>query len=293
MSFFILYILIKTTNKEFIITKIIILKLSIFMVGNIVKKNKIKKPFFSIITVVKNDEKNIYKTLKSVSSQTFKNFEYVVIDGRSTDKTLEILKKNKRINFLISEKDKGIYYAMNKGLKHSRGKIIVFINSGDIFSKNALKIVHDIFKKNSEISFVFGTVLRKYTKANILKYGYNDKRLIYNFDFATAHSTGFFLNRKIFIKYGMFNTEFKISADYDLYLRLILNQKLLGGATKKKDLIGIVASGGYSSKVPFLRHLFEETKIRLNNNQNLILVIIIFFNAIIKFIYKKTFNKWV
>jgi len=282
LSFFILYILIKTTNKEFIITKIIILKLSIFMVGNIVKKNKIKKPFFSIITVVKNDEKNIYKTLKSVSSQTFKNFEYVVIDGRSTDKTLEILKKNKRINFLISEKDKGIYYAMNKGLKHSRGKIIVFINSGDIFSKNALKIVHDIFKKNSEISFVFGTVLRKYTKANILKYGYNDKRLIYNFDFATAHSTGFFLKRNIYNLVGNFNTKYKCSSDYDIYYKVIIKNKLLGKSTKKNELIGTVAAGGFSSKISFFNHLKEEIQIRKDNKQNKFFLFLIFINALIK-----------
>tara|TARA_B100000965_G_C19565306_1_gene746565 strand:- start:223 stop:996 length:774 start_codon:yes stop_codon:yes gene_type:complete len=252
------------------------------MVGNIVKKNKIKKPFFSIITVVKNDEKNIYKTLKSVSSQTFKNFEYVVIDGRSTDKTLEILKKNKRINFLISEKDKGIYYAMNKGLKHSRGKIIVFINSGDIFSKNALKIVHDIFKKNSEISFVFGTVLRKYTKANILKYGYNDKRLIYNFDFATAHSTGFFLKRNIYNLVGNFNTKYKCSSDYDIYYKVIIKNKLLGKSTKKNELIGTVAAGGFSSKISFFNHLKEEIQIRKDNKQNKFFLFLIFINALIK-----------
>ena len=66
-----------------------------------------------------------------------------------------------------------------------------------------------------------------------------------------------------------------------------------GVTTKKQDLIGVVAKGGYSSKVPFFAHLIEETKIRLNNNQNFILIMLIFFNAIVKFVYKKAFNKWV
>ena len=255
---------------------------------------KIKIPFFSVITVVKNDMKNITNTIKSIKSQNFKDFEYLIIDGKSSDGTFEKIKKYRKfVDLIKSEKDKGIYSAMNKGAKLARGKVIVFVNSGDTLTKNALKKIHQKFLGNKKFDFVFGTVMRHYKTDSVLKSGFDVRRLRYNFDFATAHSAGFFLDRKIFIKYGMFNTKFKISADYDLYLRLILNQKILGGATKKGDLIGTVASGGYSSKVPFLRHLFEETKIRLNNNQNLILVIIIFFNAIIKFIYKKTFNKWV
>ena len=255
---------------------------------------KIKIPFFSVSTVVKNDIKNITNTIKSIQSQNFKNFEYLIIDGKSSDGTFEKIKRYRKfVDLIKSEKDKGIYFAMNKGAKLARGKVIVFVNSGDTLTKNALKKVHQKFLENKKHDFVFGTVMRHYKTDSILKSGFSIRKLRYNFDFATAHSTGFFLNRKIFIKNGMFNTNFKISADYDLYLRLILNKKIFGGATKRNDLIGTVVSGGYSSKIPFSRHLLEETKIRLNNNQNSILVLIIFFNAIIKFIYKKTFNKWV
>ncbi len=256
------------------------------MFGYIVKKNKIKKPFFSIITVVKNDEKNIYKTLKSIFNQSFKNFEYIVIDGKSSDKTLKIIKKSKHINLLVSEKDKGIYYAMNKGLKHSKGEVIVFVNSGDTIVKNALKIIHKKFTNNKNISFVFGTVIRNYTKDTILKHGYNFKRMLYNFDFATSHSTGFFLKKSVYKKIGYYDTKFKYSADYDLYFRLYKGN-YVGGSTKKKEIIGNFTSGGFSSEISFIDKIIEESKIRLKNKQNIIFVLIIFINALIKNFLKK------
>lgn len=253
----------------------------------IIKKNtKTKNPFFSIITVVKNDQRNISKTIKSIMSQTFKKFEYIVIDGGSTDKTLQVIKNNKIINLLISGKDKGIYDAMNKGIKNSKGDVVLFVNSGDILTKNALKIVSNVFSKNENISFVFGTVLRHYTKSSILKYGYNFNKLLYNFDFATTHTTGFFLKRNIYKKIGLYDINFKCSADYDLYYRLY-KKKVIGSYTKKNDLIGIVKSGGFSSRLPFISHLIEESRIRIKNKQNFLFVIIIFINAWIKNLIKK------
>lgn len=247
-----------------------------------------KKPFFSIITVVKNDEKNIHKTIKSIINLNHKDYEYILIDGKSKDNTLKIIKKYRRfISNLISENDRGIYYAMNKGIKLSKGNIIVFVNSGDCLKKNSLIHIQKIFLKNKSYDYVFGTVRRHYTKSTILKYGINTNRLKYNFDFATAHSTGFFLKRKIFDKYGGFNTKFKYSADYDLYYRLIITNKILGGSTNKKNIVGEVAKGGFSSKISFCKHLIEECKIRLHNDQNFFLVIIIFINAIIKNVIKK------
>lgn len=245
-----------------------------------------KKPIFSIITVVKNDQKNIGKTIKSVAHQSFKNFEYIIIDGKSSDQTITMISKlKKKINLLISEPDMGIYYAMNKGIKLASGEIIVFINSGDLFTKNALKIIHGKFYKK-KIDYVFGTVQRHYTKKSIVKSGFNLKRLFYNFDFATAHSTGFFLRRKIYNLVGNFNTKYKYSADYDIYYKVLLKLRLKGESTSKKQLIGVVAAGGFSSKVSFFEHLKEEIKIRVDNNQNIFLVIIILLNALIKYYFK-------
>ena len=100
-----------------------------------------QKNLLSIITVVKNDEQNIQKTIKSIISQKKINYEYIIIDGKSTDNTLnKILKYKNKINKIISKKDKGIYDAMNKGLKIANGEVIVFCNSGDFFYKNSGKL---------------------------------------------------------------------------------------------------------------------------------------------------------
>ena len=250
---------------------------------------KKKNPLFSIITVVKNDYKNIQKTIKNILLQTFKDYEYILIDGKSNDGTLQKINKfKKRIDLFISKKDNGIYFAMNKGLKFANGRIIVFVNSGDLLTKNALKIIEKKFKEDPKVDFVFGTVKRHYLTSTIIKHGYNPHRLKYNFDFATAHSTGFFIKSESQKKIGYFNTNYKCSADYDFYYKAIVQKKLIGNFTKKKDLIGIVKSGGYSSKISFLEHLFEESKIRICNKQNVFFVIIIIFNALLKYILKKT-----
>ena len=241
-----------------------------------------KKKLLTIITVVKNDERNIKKTLNSIFRQKNINYEYIIIDGGSTDRTVEIIKKyKKKIKKIISEKDKGIYFAMNKGLRYAKGDVIVFCNSGDFFYKNSLAKVMQLFENNKNTSYVFGTVIRNYTKSKILKWGHEPSRIKYNFDFATSHTTGFFLKRKVYMKIGNYNTQFRISADYDLYFRLIKNN-FEGKSTPKNILVGNVASGGFSSMHSFLDHCIEEAKIRIHNKQSLILVFIIFFNSIIK-----------
>ena len=249
--------------------------------SKIINKKK-QKPFFSIITVVKNDEINIEKTIKSIINQTFKDFEYIIIDGKSSDTTLDKIIHFKKISTIISERDRGIYYAMNKGAKISNGEVILFVNSGDLLTKNALKIIRKKFNTHKCIDFVFGTVKRHYTTGMIYKHGINFKKLSYNFDFATCHSTGFFVRRSKFKDIGYFNTKYKCSADYDVYYKLIIKNKLNGLSTNKNEIIGEVSAGGFSSKLSFLEHLKEEIIIRIDNGQNKLIVLLILINALLK-----------
>ena len=124
-------------------------------------KNK-KKPYISIITPNFNGEKYIEQTIKSVINQTNKNFEYLIFDGGSNDKSIKIIKKYKKyIDYLSVKKDLGVYHAVSKGIKKSRGKIILWINSDDILDKNAVSNLIKIFtikKKTNWISGINGYI---------------------------------------------------------------------------------------------------------------------------------------
>ncbi|MDR0602881.1 MAG: glycosyltransferase [Bacteroidales bacterium] len=115
-------------------------------------------PLISIITVVYNSEKYIEKTLKSIAEQTSQNFEYIIIDGHSTDETLNIVSKYKHcVNILISEPDKGLYDAMNKGLQQAKGKYVWFINSGDrFFSSDTIAKIEDFHKQYPHADIFYG-----------------------------------------------------------------------------------------------------------------------------------------
>ena len=236
-----------------------------------------KKPKFSIITVVLNGEKHIEKTIKSVISQNYKDYEYIVIDGRSTDRTLNILKKYKKnISKFRSKKDKGIYDAFNKGMKISKGDFICFVNSDDVLRKNALKIIQNYIDRNSKIDFIFGSVKKHWG----ILHGYRPNKIKFSWGFYSSHSTGFYIRRTSAKKVGNYNLRYKYNADYDYFYRMIVEHKMQGTATKKKEIVGVFRRGGFSSRVHYRKLFFEDLRIRYNNNQNIILIIII---AIYKF----------
>ena len=139
----------------------------------IIKKIKNKTSKVSIITPTFNSEKFLEETLKSIQSQTYKNYELIIIDGKSTDKTLKIINKYKNIiNYCISEKDKGIYDAFNKGMSVASGKYILVVNSDDKLMKNALQILNKYDLKYPDIDFIFGSVRKHWG----ILHGYNEKK---------------------------------------------------------------------------------------------------------------------
>ena len=163
---------------------------------SIVKKNLYSRPLISIIIATYNSEKYLEQCLNSIFKQNYKNYEIIVIDNKSTDKTLKILKKyEKSIDIWISEPDKGIFHAMNKGIKISKGKIISILNSDDYYNQNALKIIVKYFNYNPNIDFVFGTV-----KKNKVFSGYKPNKIRWKFNIYPSHSAGFFIKKKFMIK---------------------------------------------------------------------------------------------
>ena len=177
---------------------------------------------------------------------------------------------------------------MNKGIKFSSGKYIGFCNSGDVITKNSIKILIKNLASNTDV--LFATVKRHYLGKTIIKSGYNLNRLKYNFDFATAHSTGFYVKTKLHKVKGVYDTKFKCSSDYDFYYRILKDQTLKIESTPKNKIIGVVQRGGFSSTLSPLDHLMEETKIRLKNKKNLPLIFMIYINTLVKIFIKKIFT---
>ena len=243
------------------------------------KIRKNNRPLVSIITVVRNNVSSIEETIKSVQNQSYDNIEYIVIDGLSSDGTLDIIKKNiNDIDYAISENDLGNYDAINKGLSLSTGDLIGIVNGDDILLPEATNILISYINKYPEIDFLFGSVKKHW---GILS-GYYPKKIKYSWFFYTSHSTGFFIRKAAAKKVGLYNLKYKYSSDYDYFFRMIVKYKLKGIGTNKKNIFGVFRRGGYSSRINFLDHFKEEIKIRVDNKQNKLLILIIIIYKLLK-----------
>ena len=177
----------------------------------------------SIITVCHNAEDTISDTIESVLSQDYKDVEYIIVDGKSTDRTLEIIQSIKNGIKLISEKDQGIYDAMNKGINTASGDVIGILNADDVYKNcQVLTEVMDAFKAN--VSIVYGDieyvkyndlskVVRKW-KAGVFRSGK------FKWGWMPPHP-GFFIKKSCYESFGLFNLNLSTSADYELMLRML------------------------------------------------------------------------
>lgn len=241
----------------------------------------------SIITVVYNNEKTIGYSLISVLNQVFKNIEHIVIDGGSSDNTLkEIQKYEKYISTIVSEPDQGIYDAINKGIKLSKGDIIGVLNSDDFFADDFVidRIVKE-FQSDKELEAVYADVqFVERNSINKVVRNYSSrffKTWMFRFGFQPAHPT-FYARKALFEKSGYYRTDLKIAGDFELLLRFMKKNKIRFKYINDiwvNMRIGGVSTSGLASILKLNNEILEAHKI----NE-------LYTNKI--FVYSKYLIKW-
>ena len=185
------------------------------------------EPLISIITVVFNNVDNIKSAIDSVLNQNNKNFEYIIIDGKSNDGTLEIINeysKAGKISLVISEKDKGIFDALNKGIKNANGKYVGFLHSDDLFASEDViqKISENILQYDPDAIYGDLSYVKKNNVAKVVRYwkssSFKESKLWWGW--MPAHPT-FYLKKEFYNNHGLHNTDLKVNADYDLMIRML------------------------------------------------------------------------
>ena len=180
----------------------------------------------SIITVCFNSAKTIRDTIESVKSQGYKNIEYIIVDGKSKDNTLAIVNEYPEIvDIVISEKDAGIYDAMNKGIAAATGDVVGILNSDDFFADvNSVELIANQFIANTEIDGVYGDLIYvKEQDTNKISRRYSSKRFSkkkIRFGFMLPHPT-FYIKKVKYDEFGTYKLDYRVAADFELIARHI------------------------------------------------------------------------
>ncbi len=244
----------------------------------------------SIITVCYNSAEFIASCIESILNQTYTDIEYIIVDGGSTDRTLEIVSSYRNgVTRLISEPDNGIYNAMNKGIKIATGEIVGILNSDDFLSNNdIIQIIADEFK-NDSIDVIYGDVqfVRPDNLKKIIRY-YSSKNFYpgkFRYGFMPAHPS-FYTKRRFYYELGYFNEDYKIGADFELMIRFFYRNNL-----KSKYLpvpFVTMRTGGVSNKSLYSNiTLNREIKRACSENgikTNFLLIYLKYFIKIFEFI---------
>lgn len=206
----------------------------------------------SIITVCFNEKDTIQDTIESILNQTLKNIEFIVIDGGSTDGTLDIIEKFKdKIDYFVSEPDNGIYHAMNKGIARSTGDFVIFLNANDVFYNNSvLEKVEKALIEAPDAKFLFGDVeYISEDKKSAKTQRFNRIKDDFSLIFSNICHQCIFYHRSLFSEIGNFSEDYKIYADWEfnikslveakvqaLYLPIVISKFQLGGVCSSKAL---------------------------------------------------------
>ncbi|MEO6287387.1 MAG: glycosyltransferase family 2 protein [Dyadobacter sp.] len=221
-------------------------------------------PTISIITVVRNGERSIEHAIKSIISQTYKNIEYIIIDGKSTDGTVEKIQKyHENINYWISEPDSGIYDAMNKGVLASNGDWLLFINADDhLVSATSIEEAVS-YLTTCEKSIAYGKINFTYPNGSVASYGSEWNDLKYRFRNVAAcipHQATF--HAKALFAGQYFDTSFRIAGDYDFLLRHLKDHDACFIPVTVTNMDG----GGISATVSKIDLLKDTRKAQIKNN---------------------------
>ena len=212
----------------------------------------------SIITVVRNGVTTIEQTILSVINQNYLDFEYIIIDGVSTDGTLPIINKySDKIHKVISEPDKGIYDAMNKGILLAKGEWVYFLGADDtLYSDNTLNELFTSFDKRADV--LYGNVIFKNSKTIFDgKFDYNKMCLR-----VPCHQAVFY-KKDLFNEFGLFNTKYKINADAVMHVRTFCADQVTWSF--KNQIIAIFDDTGVSSVIKDVDHRNDSFELLYNN----------------------------
>ncbi|MCK1986507.1 glycosyltransferase [Lysinibacillus fusiformis] len=219
-----------------------------------------KGPKISIITACYNAEKTIEQTIKSVINQTYDNIEYIIVDGASTDGTLDIVRKYEgQIDVIISEEDKGVYDAFNRGAKLASGEYILYLNADDyIISNDVIEGVSNFIKDNNNPILLYGGVL-VVNECTGQKFGVNKKVTFVEIqDGMMIPHQATFLSRNVLFEMGLFNEKYSIAADYDLLCKVY--KKYNDCVVYYSKIISVFRAGGISSDFKNKEKLNKEKK---------------------------------
>ena len=246
-------------------------------------------PKISIVTPNFNGDRYIEETILSVLGQGYPNLEYIIIDGGSTDNSVDIIKKyQKYLTYWVSEPDNGMYQAIQKGFDRSTGEIMAWINSDDLYHKNAFFTIAEIFKAFSDVNWIVGasTIIDELSRTVIVGQSRQfSKYDFYNLDFKWIQQESVFWRRSLWDKVGgSLNTTLKYAGDFDLWIKffqyevLFVTHALIGGFRfRKANQLSLDHIEEYLQEAELLIN-----EIKLTKNEKKVLLN---YKRLLKFIY--------